>query len=122
MRRIVMTCAAAAIAAAAWAGVGSATALAPRGAVQAPDGKMVYVEHCKVCHGAIGVPTKSAVQKYEKIPNFKEPGFFATRSQDSIVTVLKHGKGKDMKSWAEKLSDAEMTAVAQYVLTLGVAK
>jgi mono/diheme cytochrome c family protein len=114
--------AAAAIAAAAWAGGGATAAAQPNGPAQAPDGKAVYMEHCKTCHGAIGSPTKSAIQKYEKIPNFKEPGFFANRSQDSIVTVLKKGKGKDMKSWAEKLTDAEITAVAQYVLTLGVAK
>ena len=112
----------AAIAAAAWAGAGTTEAAEPRGPVQTPDGKMVYVEHCKTCHGAIGVPTKSAVSKYDSIPNFKTPGFFDARSQDSILTILKKGKGKDMKSWAEKLTAPEMQAVAAYIRTFAVAK
>jgi mono/diheme cytochrome c family protein len=111
-----------AIAAAAWGVTGRPAKAESRDSVQAPDGKAIYMESCKTCHGAIGVPTKSAVQKYEKIPNFKEPGYFAGRSQDSIVTVLKKGKGKDMKSWSEKLSEAEMAAVAQYVRTFAVPK
>jgi mono/diheme cytochrome c family protein len=117
-----MVFAVAAIAATAWAGSGATASAAPRGAVQSPDGKMVYVEHCKTCHGVIGVPTKSAVSKYDSIPNFKTPGFFDKRSQDSVMTILKKGKGKDMKSWAEKLTEPEMQAVATYIRTFAVAK
>jgi mono/diheme cytochrome c family protein len=112
----------AAIAAAAWIGSGATAAAEPRGPVQAPDGKSVYLDHCKTCHGVIGVPTKSAVSKYDSIPNFKTPGFFDARSQDSIVTILKKGKGKDMKSWSEKLTEPEMQAVAAYIRTFAVAK
>ena len=47
------------------------------------------------------------------------PTFDATvlsvRSIDSIVAVLNHGKGKDMKSFKDKLSAAEIAAVAKYV-------
>src|SRR5664279_434233 len=122
MRFSVKSFAVAASAAAAWAGAGATAAAEPRGPVQAPDGKMVYVEHCKTCHGAIGVPTKSAVSKYDSIPNFKTPGFFDARSQDSIITSLNKGKGKDMKSWKEKLTAPEMQAVAAYIRTFAVAK
>ena len=116
MRKIIMLGAVAAAAAAAWTPAAAAPTTA-LGAFQAPDGAQIYREHCKECHGAVGEPTKSAKAKYDSIPSFKTPGFFAQRSQDSIVTVLKKGKGKDMKSWSEKLTDAEMVAVAQFVLT-----
>jgi len=113
--RIVMS--AAAIAAAAWV-LGGARAAEARGPLQAPDGKAVYAENCKQCHGVIGAPTKSSLAKYEKIPNFQDSSFFATRSQDSVVKILKKGKGQDMKSFSEKLTPEEITAVAQYIRTL----
>jgi mono/diheme cytochrome c family protein len=114
--RIVMS-AAAAIVAAAWVQAGARSAEA-RNHFQAPDGKAVYAENCKQCHGVIGAPTKSSLSKYEKIPNFQDSSFFAARSQDSIIKILKKGKGKDMKSFSEKLTPEEMTAVAQYIRTL----
>ena len=118
MRVRVVMFAAAAIAAAAWVQAGARPAEA-RARLQAPDGKSIYHDNCQQCHGVIGQPTKSAQAKYEKIPSFKDSTFFATRSQDSIITILKKGKGKDMKSFSEKLTPEEMTAVAQYIRTLG---
>ena len=120
--RVCLTIAAvAALAALAWNGSGASAAEA-LGALPAPDGKSIYVDHCKTCHGVIGDPTKSAKSKYDGIPSFKDPGFFTNRSQDSIVAVLKKGKGKDMKSFSEKLTDAELVSVAQYIRTLGAPK
>ena len=89
---------------------------------QAPDGKEVYLANCKQCHGVIGAPTKAAQGKYEHIASFVDPAFFAARSEDSIVTVLKNGKGRDMKSFKEKLSEPEMHAAAQYIRTLAKAR
>ena len=121
MRAYLTMAAIAAAAAMAWGG-SSASAEEAQGAFQAPDGKSIYLEHCKTCHGVIGEPTKSARSKYDSMPSFKDPGFFTNRSQDSIVTVLKEGKGKDMKSFSEKLTDAELVSVAQYIRTLGAPK
>jgi mono/diheme cytochrome c family protein len=36
-----------------------------------------------------------------------------------MVAVLKNGTGKDMKSFAEKMSPGEMAAVTEYVRSLG---
>ena len=87
-------------------------------ATQEPDGKALYLKNCKQCHGVLGTPTKDAKAKYDRIASFTNAEFFATRSTDSIVTVLKKGKGRDMKSFADKLSPAEMQSVAQYIQTL----
>lgn len=81
---------------------------------QTPDGKAVYLEQCRQCHGAAGKPTHMALTQYKTIPTF-DASFFAKRSQDSIVAVLHHGAGKDMKSFKDKLSADEITAVASYV-------
>lgn len=85
------------------------------------DGKALYLENCKSCHGVLGAPTKKALREYKKIPNFTEAGFFTRRSEDSVVTVLRKGLGDDMKSFSDKLSSEEMRAVAKYVRTLGKA-
>lgn len=87
-------------------------------AAQGPDGAALYREHCKECHGAAGRPTKQALGKYKEIKTF-DAAFFAARSQDSVLAVLKRGvkDGKEMKSFKEKLSADEMVAVATYVRT-----
>lgn len=97
-------------------------ALARVALVRATDGKGVYVKNCKQCHGVIGVPTKDARKKYEKIASFIEPDFFAKRSTDSIVVVLRKGAGKDMKSFSDKLSTDEMKEVAEFIRTLAKPK
>ncbi len=96
-------------------GLACATALgAAPIAAQAPDGQAIYREECRNCHGAAGKPTQRALTQYKKIPTL-DATFLATRSQDSIVAVLHHGLGKDMKSFKDKLSPEEIAAVARYV-------
>ncbi len=85
---------------------------------QGLDGKALYLENCRACHGAVGVPTKQAAKKYEKIPNLADPVFWVRRSDDSVVVVLSTGVGRDMKSFSNKLNAAEMLAVAKYARTL----
>lgn len=82
------------------------------------QGKVLYLEHCKSCHGVLGAPPKLLVTKYEKIPNLTDPAFFAGRSDDSLVVVLQKGTGGHMKSFADKLSTDGMRAVAMYIRTL----
>jgi len=95
--------------------VAALTALgSARAAGQTPDGQAIYREQCRTCHGAAGKPTMRAVTQFKNIPAF-DATFLASRSQDSIVTVLTHGKGKDMKSFKEKLTAEEIAAVAKYV-------
>ena len=81
---------------------------------QEPDGTSLYRENCRTCHGTAGKPTQRALDQYPKIPTF-DAAFFAARSPDSILTILTHGKGKDMKSFASKLTPAERRAVAAYI-------
>lgn len=84
---------------------------------QAADGKALYTENCRKCHGVIGTPPKTMKTKYPKIATF-DAEFIAKRSDDSIVKVLTHGKGDDMKSFRDKLTPDEMKALAKYVREL----
>jgi mono/diheme cytochrome c family protein len=89
-----------------------------RAARQAPDGKALYDENCKKCHGVIGNPPKTMKTKYPKIATF-DAAFIASRSDDSVVKILTRGKGEDMKSFKDKMTNDEMMAVAKYVRQLG---
>ena len=95
----------------------SLTLGASRAAAQTPDGATVYRQHCRTCHGSTGKPAARMLGLYPKLPTLSDSAFMAGISTDSIVKVLKAGLG-DMKSFTGKLSDAEMTSVAEYVKTL----
>lgn len=92
--------------------------IASRLSAQQPDGQAVYREECKSCHGANGVPPERARGKYKKIKTLGDSGFVSALSADSIVTILKKGIDKDMKSFADKLSEPEMRAVTTYIKDL----
>lgn len=88
-----------------------------RVSAQAVDGKAIFEEHCRKCHGVAGVPLKAMKTLLPKLPTF-DAAFTAARSDDSVVTILTNGKGKDMKSFKDKLTADEMTAVARYLRLL----
>ncbi len=83
-----------------------------------PPGKAPYEENCRKCHGVIGIAPKAMKAKFPKIATF-DAAFFAARSGDSVVTILTKGKGQDMKSFKDKLSHAQMVAVAAYIRSFG---
>ena len=87
-------------------------------AAQASDGKALFDEHCKKCHGALGTPPQAMKKKYPKVMTF-DAKFAATRPEDSVVKILTRGKGDDMLSFKMKMKPEEMAAVAKYVLELG---
>ena len=89
-------------------------------APQAPDGQALYQKHCRACHGVVGAPPKNMMALYKNLRAF-DSTFLAKRSEDSVVAVLKHGAGRDMKSFKDKLTPEQMVAVAKYVRTLGSA-
>ena len=100
------------------AGVAGALALAAGSArAQAAAGKPLYLKNCRSCHGTTGTPTKQARREYPKIATL-DPEFLATRSQDSIVTVITNGAGKDMKPFKAKLTKEEIETIALYVKTV----
>lgn len=98
--------------------VGGLAAGADAAQAQQSDGKALYLKQCRTCHGVSGVPSKQNVAKYPKIKTFADPAFFASRSDDSLAKVVKNGAGKDMKGFADKMSDTEIAAVVEYLHVL----
>ena len=85
---------------------------------QAVDAKTVYDANCKKCHGVAGTPSKSMAAMFPKIAPF-DAAFFAKRSDDSVVKVLTKGKSEVMTSFKDKMTPAEMAAVAKYIHAFG---
>lgn len=84
-----------------------------------PDGAALYRQQCRSCHGARGVPPARMVTLYPALKTLADSSLQAHLTTDSIVAVLRHGKGKDMKSFTDRLSPAEILAVARFVKSLG---
>ncbi len=77
------------------------------------DGKKLYDSKCAMCHGTDGVAKKMAAGS----KNFNDPAWKKTATVEGIIKDTKDGKGK-MKGMGDKLSPDEMTAIANYVLTM----
>lgn len=83
-------------------------------ATPAPDGKGLYDQNCKKCHGATGTPTARMVEMYAGLKPLSQ---MTGVSADSVVTLLVAGT-ETMKSYKDKLTPAELQAVAAYTVTL----
>jgi len=95
---------------------------AGQAAAQEPDGQAIFRKECKACHGVNGVPPKAEAAKYSKLRPLGDSGFVSALSQDSIVTIVTKGIDKNMKSFADKLSAAEIKSVAGYIKALAEKK
>jgi mono/diheme cytochrome c family protein len=82
----------------------------------AADGKVLFEQNCKSCHGVRGIPAQAMV-KMMNVPRL-DAGYFAKHSDDSIVVVLKKGRGANMKSFAGKLTPDQMVSIARYIRDL----
>jgi len=97
----------------------SAAAAQTPAASSEPDGAALYRQNCRSCHGARGVPPARMMTVYPTLKTLADSAEQARLTEAAIVAVLQHGKGKDMKSFTDKLSPAEMAAVAKFVKTFG---
>ena len=95
----------------------AAVAQQPAAGAAEPDGAALYKQHCRSCHGAKGVPPARMLTLYPTLKTLADSAEQAHLTEAAIVKVLQEGKGKDMKSFADKLSSAEMAAVAKYLKT-----
>jgi mono/diheme cytochrome c family protein len=90
----------------------------PGAAATEPDGAALYRQNCRSCHGAKGVPPARMVSLYPTLTTLADSTVLKHLTTDSIVAVLRHGRGKDMKAFADRFSPAEILAVAKFVKTL----
>ena len=98
--------------------IGAALALtagARPAAAQAPDGQALFQANCRKCHGATGTPSERMVEMYATLKPLSQ---MTGVSADSLVTLLVAGGTEGMKSYKDKLTAAELKAVADYTLAL----
>lgn len=80
----------------------------------AQDGKALYDQHCKKCHGATGTPSAVMTKKFPKLKAFD-----LTKSDADITKAFVDGKGDDMKGFGSKIeSAADRKALLAYIRTL----
>ena len=85
-------------------------------ALLAADGKSTYDTSCKSCHGADA--TQKALGKSAPLKGMKAADIETSLKGYKAGTLNKNGMGAAMKGIAEKLSDADMKAVADYVVSI----
>jgi cytochrome c oxidase cbb3-type subunit III len=88
------------------------------GPAPAPDGSDLYKKRCSMCHGVDGKGYAAL-----KTPDFTDPKFQASMTDQEIADVIKNGK-KDtpMPAFADKLSDDEINSLVAYIRSLDSSK
>jgi high-affinity iron transporter len=89
-------------------------------AAREPDltsGKATYELRCSPCHGNEGRGDGPAAQAIEPKPrNFREPAFWASRTREQILTVVREGKPQTlMAGFRGALTDDEIDDVIAYL-------
>lgn len=85
---------------------------------QEPSGAALYKQHCKACHGGKGVPSAQMLTIYPALKALADTGAFAKLATDSVIAAMRHGKGTNMKAFADVLTPDQMAAVAKFIKTL----
>jgi len=81
-------------------------------------GSKIFADNCTPCHGADGKGVAAM-----KTPDFTNPAVQAALPEATVVKTIRGGKpGTAMPAWGGKLSEAEITAVAAFVKSLGQVK
>lgn len=86
---------------------------------QERTGEQVYKQLCLVCHGAEG-DGKAIVQLDRPARSFRDGGFSFGNTKEAIARTVASGiGGTPMPGFASMLSEAELEAVAEYVIAFG---
>ena len=87
--------------------------VASSGAAFGADGAALWAQHCASCHGKDGSGNTTMGKKLGLKDYSKSQGF----SDAEATNVIKNGKGK-MKTYKDKLSDADVRALVAWVRSL----
>jgi len=75
-------------------------------------GEATYKAKCQMCHGATG-EAETPAGKAMKVKPFSDP-VLVKMSDATIVNLTKNGSGK-MPAFKDKLTDAQIKEVVQYI-------
>lgn len=95
----------------------------PAMAADAPDAAKLWTKNCQTCHGPDGKGKTKAGEK-AKVKDLTAADVKSGLTKAKAADTIKNGvKEKDsdkmaMKAYSDKLSDAEVQALADYVMAL----
>lgn len=83
-------------------------------------GKNIYEANCAACHGINGEGDGPGAAALNPKPrNYRKDGFKYGSSLEEVKRTINEGiEGTAMPTWAEVLTDEQITQVAEYVKTL----
>lgn len=98
------------------------TALALTGVVPADDGKTLYQDHCRKCHGADGNARTARGYLYFA-RDFTRSTWQAERSDEELFRIITEGPDgwSTMPAYRKRLSDDERRALVKVVRDFGKA-
>ena len=82
----------------------------------ADSGEATYKANCAACHGTAGTPTPG-IAKMMGVKPASDPSMKALSAAE-MTTAVKDGKGKFMKPFGGKLTDAQIKEVVTYFRSL----
>jgi mono/diheme cytochrome c family protein len=95
----------------------------PFAAGAAVDAKAVFLENCSTCHGETGKADTDLGARYMAADFTSDEFHKEFTSEAKVKKVIRSGvRDTKMKSWKAILSDAEIDALAKYVLELSKKK
>ena len=85
----------------------------------AADGKDVFQTNCLMCHGATGAGNEQLAKAFKIEPSRLDltKHEMKTKSEAELAATVKTGKGR-MPAFGNKLSDADIKAVVQFIKSL----
>lgn len=86
----------------------------PQDASQVEAGEIVYIDNCSACHAEDGTG-----DRWQGAPNLTDAIWLYGGDYDRLVETVTYSRYGVMPSWADRLSEAEVRAVAVYVHGLG---
>src|SRR5664279_4970774 len=89
--------------------------LASAGASFAADGAALWNQHCASCHGKDGAGNTAMGKKLGVKDYTKDQSFSDADAEKAIKDGVKDGGKDKMKSFKDKLSDADVKALVAYV-------
>jgi mono/diheme cytochrome c family protein len=97
----------------------STPSAAPAAASAGPQAAVLYHNYCSVCHGDKGDGKSRAAGSLSTPPrDFTSPASRRELSRERIVLAIAHGRpGTAMVGWKTQLSEADIAALADHVLT-----
>lgn len=81
------------------------------------DAATIFNSKCAFCHNKDGRGKPN--WRAKGMPDFTDPNWQKSRTDQQITETIKNGKGKYMPPWKEKLSEEQIKALVGYVRAFG---